>query len=361
MNKDDIFDLILWSHKKCAFSVSKINFIFNTIVIILLTYISCPECFKKKMALQPVNEKLTSLVSSTSSLTHDINRLMPWAVLSSLLERNIILQGCPIYKYRSRSLIEKGCMDIYKWDSLHTPIWCLTCQPSHLHYVWHASLHTPVQCLTNQPSHLYYVWHTSLHTPIVCLTCQPSHTYTMSDIQYIKFNHTHWFKYIFAQKWKHIIFKLLTWYEWVTLGPASRALDSYQVNNVLIIPLLCHNFISFLHRNGWTLKNISKCSTDYENHIIEVITFSYHAELSHSKVGNQGIFLICLLCVYECHDVTTHDIWQLHQKSVSQNKTSWQLHKKSGPQNQGTNAIIIALILLSLDPIVRSGLHNTGG
>ncbi len=37
-----------------------------------------------------------------------------------------------------------------------------------------------------------------------------------------------------------------------------------------------------------------------------------------------------------------------------------QLRQQSGPQNQGTNAIIIALILLSLDPIVESGLHDTG-
>ncbi len=39
---------------------------------------------------------------------------------------------------------------------------------------------------------------------------------------------------------------------------------------------------------------------------------------------------------------------------------SWQLGQKSGQKNQGTNAIIIALILLLLDPIVKSGLHYTG-
>ncbi len=40
--------------------------------------------------------------------------------------------------------------------------------------------------------------------------------------------------------------------------------------------------------------------------------------------------------------------------------TSWQLHKKSGAQHQGINTIIIALVLLSLDPIVKSGPHKQG-
>ncbi len=54
---------------------------------------------------------------------------------------------------------------------------------------------------------------------------------------------------------------------------------------------------------------------------------------------------------------------------VSQHMTSWQLCQKwvtacdvcdNNVKNQGTNAIIIALIFLSLDPIVKSGLHDTG-
>ncbi len=41
-----------------------------------------------------------------------------------------------------------------------------------------------------------------------------------------------------------------------------------------------------LHRNWWTFcLNIFKYSTDLENHIIEVITFSYHAKMN-SKVGD---------------------------------------------------------------------------
>ncbi len=39
---------------------------------------------------------------------------------------------------------------------------------------------------------------------------------------------------------------------------------------------------------------------------------------------------------------------------------SWALSHKSGPQDLDTNAIIIALVLLSLGPILKSGLHNTG-
>ncbi len=120
--------------------------------------------------------------------------------------------------------------------------------------------------------------------------------------------------------------------------------------------MLCYNFI--LHGNGWTLfLNILNISVDYENHIIEVITFSYHGEIGQQSLRLVDVFWFMYMSIMTSQHMMT---WQLSQKSGTQHMTSWQLGKKSGPQNQGTNAIIIALILLSLDPIVKSGLHNTG-
>ncbi len=84
---------------------------------------------------------------------------------------------------------------------------------------------------------------------------------------------------------------------------------------------------------------------------------------SVSKVGDRSTFfgLFTNYCAYMRVMTSQHmTSWQLCQKRVSQQVTSWQLSQKSGPKNQGTNAIIIALILLSLDPIVKSRLHSQG-
>ncbi len=82
---------------------------------------------------------------------------------------------------------------------------------------------------------------------------------------------------------------------------------------------------------------------------------------SVSKVGDQKTFFWSVYYVHMSVMMSQHmTSWQLRQKWVPQHVTSWQLGQKSGPKNQDTNAIIIALILLSLNLIVKSGLHSQG-
>ncbi len=53
--------------------------------------------------------------------------------------------------------------------------------------------------------------------------------------------------------------------------------------------------------------NISKFSTDYENHIIEdYLQLPCHNRSVKSVIGRH--FLVCFMCVYECHDITAHDV-----------------------------------------------------
>ncbi len=70
------------------------------------------------------------------------------------------------------------------------------------------------------------------------------------------------------------------------------------------------------------------------------------------KVGDQKTFLVCLLCIW-CQSTWRYDNYVKHQ-----GHSKW-CHDNY-VKNQGTNAIVIALILLSLDPDVKSGLHNMG-
>ncbi len=82
---------------------------------------------------------------------------------------------------------------------------------------------------------------------------------------------------------------------------------------------------------------------------------------SVSKVGDWwtffGLFTVCIWVSWR------HSTWCYDNYIKKEYHSTW-CHdnwvKNKGQKNQGTNAIIIALILLSLDPIVKSGLHSQG-
>ncbi len=107
--------------------------------------------------------------------------------------------------------------------------------------------------------------------------------------------------------------------------------------------MLCHNFISFF------CTDMCKPFLTTYLHVLlitKIILLKWLPSAimpkSVSKVGDWwtffGLFTVC--------------IW------VSWRYSTW--HHDNWVKNQGTNAIIIALILLSLDPIVKSGLHSQG-
>ncbi len=126
------------------------------------------------------------------------------------------------------------------------------------------------------------------------------------------------------------ISQLLTWYEWVARGPASRARDhswsaletgpraphSYQVKNLFIIPLC---YVTILSTSS-TLK----CVNVFKKHIYMFYWLwksYYWSDHLHLSCRNQSVkslvgrrFLVCWLCVYECHDVTAHDVMTTKSK-----------------------------------------------
>ncbi len=126
----------------------------------------------------------------------------------------------------------------------------------------------------------------------------------------------------------------MTWYERVAWGPASRAQDrrsrsleagprathSYQVNNLFIIPLCCFTILSASSARKYVKKKLKHIYMFYW--LRKAYYWSDYLQLScrnrsvKSVIG--GCFLVWLLCVYDCHDITAHDIMTtMSKKSVT--------------------------------------------
>ncbi len=97
---------------------------------------------------------------------------------------------------------------------------------------------------------------------------------------------------------------------WRALEAGPRATYSYQVNNLFIIPLCYVTILS--------ASSARKCVNFFKKHIYmfywlrksyywcDYLQLSCRNRSVKSVIGRR--FLICLLCAYECHDVTAHDV-----------------------------------------------------
>ncbi len=169
-----------------------------------------------------------------------------------------------------------------------------------------------------------------------------------------------------------------TWYEWVARVPASRAWDgrsrclearprathSYKVNNLLIKKNLY--YVTTLSASPvWKWVNCFKKIYLHFLLITKIILLKWlpSAKMSKSvsKVSDQqtffGLLTVCIWASW-CHSTWHHDNYiknECHSMWCHDNEGKNQCQKISG-----TNEIIIALIILnSLGPIVKSGLHDT--